>query len=566
MINGGPAQYKALASASLTVNASGNVGDADAEGTVGYTVGPCSDATCTLTIHHFILDSTAPFPVGGRTVTSATIENFDLVEGTLNTSTHQFSIPAGSFAGQANVDISGLGHASQVLVNQQAVTGTIVDGQFALDGTLSNGGNSVGFDLSGPTTGNTPPVAGLSPSNPTVECSGPSGASQVMSSTTQDPEGDTIYLFWSQDGAQLPLSAAQVTLNLSKGDHTIRLLAKDNKGAIGYASASVTVADRTPPVFTQVPTDRTVGTCRPVLGPAAASDLCDGPTTPSNNAPPVLPLGTSSIVWSASDQSGNTRNHTQIVTVVGPPVFTSTPSDVAVGSCTETPDLGVATAVDICGNPATVTNDAPSSYPLGTTLVTWTARDAQGSTASYVQRVVVGGPPRFTTKPGSVDVTFCDGQPSIGIARAVDVCGGDASVTNDAPTTFPVGTTVVTWRATDRVGNTSTHLQRITISAAIDMGAEHASTSVANNACLQVSKYPRSWNPYMHTVIIQLQSGGTGWPVSFGYANCSRVGSGNLGQPWQQAVLQPVSASCPTLVKLKGNGSANVSLTWWGNG
>jgi len=88
---------------------------------------------------------------------------------------------------------------------------------------------------------------------------------------------------------------------------------------------------------------------------------------------------------------------------------------------------------------------------------------------------------------------------------------------------------------------------------------------VKNNACLEVTKYP-SWGQYMHSIIIQAQANGVGWPIPLTYTNCANIGSGSLTGPWQQVSSRPVSASCPTLIKLGGNGAGSVSLTWWGNG
>jgi Ca2+-binding RTX toxin-like protein len=66
------------------------------------------------------------------------------------------------------------------------------------------------------------------------------------------------------------------------------------------------------------------------------------------------------------------------------PVFKSSPP-AAINStlCTVAAglNLGPATAVDDCGS-VTVTNDAPAKFPLGTTIVTWTAKDPAGNFAT----------------------------------------------------------------------------------------------------------------------------------------------------------------------------------------
>jgi hypothetical protein len=51
---------------------------------------------------------------------------------------------------------------------------------------------------------------------------------------------------------------------------------------------------------------------------------------------------------------------------------------------------------------------------------------------------------------------------SLGNPVATDNCT-TVTVTNDAPAIFPLGTTSVTWTATDAVGNTATATQVITV-------------------------------------------------------------------------------------------------------
>jgi hypothetical protein len=48
--------------------------------------------------------------------------------------------------------------------------------------------------------------------------------------------------------------------------------------------------------------------------------------------------------------------------------------------------LGQATAEDTCGGPVTIMNNAPARYPLGTTVVTWTAVDVRGNSRMATQR------------------------------------------------------------------------------------------------------------------------------------------------------------------------------------
>jgi Ca2+-binding RTX toxin-like protein len=115
-----------------------------------------------------------------------------------------------------------------------------------------------------------------------------------------------------------------------------------------------------------------------------------GPFGTSNVQNPVvtLPPGTHTISLRVFDSRGFESKVTKTVTVqqdTTPPVLTPPPA-LTITTCTGV-NLGTATAVDACGGAVTVTNNAPTKFPLGTTTVTWTARDQFGNTATATQLV-----------------------------------------------------------------------------------------------------------------------------------------------------------------------------------
>jgi len=129
-----------------------------------------------------------------------------------------------------------------------------------------------------------------------------------------------------------------------------------------------------------------------------------------------------------------------------------------------TVSLGNATATDV--EPVTITNNATKVFPLGKTIVLWTAKDAAGNISNATQTVGVVD----TTVPTIVapkDIVVNATSPAsnhveIGNATAKDAVG-IASITNDAPQVFPFGQTIVTWKATDTSGNSVTATQKITV-------------------------------------------------------------------------------------------------------
>jgi hypothetical protein len=115
-------------------------------------------------------------------------------------------------------------------------------------------------------------------------------------------------------------------------------------------------------------------------------------------------------------------------------------------------------------NPVDVTREGAD---LITVLAdTWTIcnNDAQVGFAVGPEELTLSQlcavPPTLTT-PGPITITSCN-HPSIGTATATPACGGNVVVTNDAPSTFPLGTTVVHYRAEDSLGNVATGTQVVT--------------------------------------------------------------------------------------------------------
>ncbi len=181
----------------------------------------------------------------------------------------------------------------------------------------------------------------------------------------------------------------------------------------------------------------------------------------------TIQQGVSNVNLVVNDGQLDSLPDTVIITVqdTTAPVVTA-PADVtaeATGPQTSVA-TGTATATDAVGV-VSLTSNAPADYPVGTTTVTWTATDAAGNTGTDTQTITITDTTApVVTAPADVTAEATGPQTSatIGTATATDVVGV-VSLTSNAPADYPVGTTTVTWTATDAAGNTGTATQTVTI-------------------------------------------------------------------------------------------------------
>jgi hypothetical protein len=163
--------------------------------------------------------------------------------------------------------------------------------------------------------------------------------------------------------------------------------------------------------------------------------------------------------------------------LVATPVVTP-PRDLTVASCADH-QIGSAFAADVCdATPVIVTNNAPATFAVGNNVVTWRGEDGHHRVGTATQNVTVVDttPPIFTFVPPHLDLNDCI-SPPLGVPIATDDCAGTVTFTNNAPPKFLVGTTVVTWTATDASNNHSTATQTVTV---VDTVAPTVSCAATN--------------------------------------------------------------------------------------
>ena len=185
----------------------------------------------------------------------------------------------------------------------------------------------------------TPPVLTGVPASSTREADGPDGShvNYVLPTAVDDLDGPLPVTCTPGSGTTFPLGRTRVTCT-----------ATDSHGNTGSASFDVTVVDTTPPRIV-VPPDSFVNATSdagipsasdPVqafLAVASASDIVDPHPTITNDAPAVLPVGATTITFTATDASGNSAHATAVLSVKPqpppgtpqppPPVVDRTPPD-----------------------------------------------------------------------------------------------------------------------------------------------------------------------------------------------------------------------------------------------
>ena len=205
-------------------------------------------------------------------------------------------------------------------------------------------------------------------------------------------------------------------------------------------------------------------------------------------------------------------------------------SDSAIGSPTVTDNVpGV--VVTRSGVPA------GNLFAIGVTTITWTATDVFGNQTTKTQTVTVtdnqapslSAPPNVTrTVPtGTTSLVVTDAE--LGVPVASDNSGSVTVVRTGVPAgnVFPLGTTTITYTASDPSGNTTVRTQTITISGAlrtVTVTATDASGAelLRNPIVFTIS----TGSPLASTVVVNLAWTGT---AAYGTDYTVAVSGGTLG-------------------------------------
>ena len=176
----------------------------------------------------------------------------------------------------------------------------------------------------------------------------------------------------------------------------------------------------------------------------------------------------------AVDCFGNETEESVIQTITvtdnSAPSFNETlPADITV-DCGSIPTAAVLTATDDCDSDANVSYAETSSTTCAGLVRTWVAVDDCGNTTTHVQNItvtdtedpVISGTPSDITQ--TADAGDCGAVVTWTAPTATDNCTLDTfTSTHDSGDSFAVGTTTVSYTATDDCGNSTTTSFTVTI-------------------------------------------------------------------------------------------------------
>lgn len=378
-------------------------------------------------------------------------------------------------------------------------------------GDLATNSGQLDFTIVVPPN-NIPTVAPIAAK--TIECNGKHNLVTLVAPVA-DADGHPLKVDWFVNGLR-----KQTTSNVSSGNTQFKydfphgvsdvvVQVSDAYSAPQQQATTVTVQDTTAPVVIVaptlvVPTDPGVAyATKPRLPKPQVNEKCDGDPELTNDAPPVMPIGTYTVTWTAKDFTGLTTSATQQIVVKdleAPEMLVTAAVNKRVDrgevyATIKLPQPQVFDNVSAAGKIVVKSNARPR-YPIGTTTVTWTATDEAGNLGRATTKVtVVNRRPTAnagadivvnTTSESGARVRLNGGKSSDPDGHALKYLWSARGVkfspkTSKTPlATFKVGVTNVKLTVTDEGGAKHTDTVRVTVR--LKGGSARSQGAAANEA------------------------------------------------------------------------------------
>jgi HYR domain len=276
---------------------------------------------------------------------------------------------------------------------------------------------------------------------------GPSGTvtSATASFSFSASEAGATFACSLDGGGFEPCSSPQSYTGLADGSHSFRVRATDAAGNADQTPAERAWTVRAALPHLELPPAQTVEATTPAgtsVTYTAKADSQGEPIAPDAIAckPPsgsTFPLGATTVTCSVTNAYGVSASGSFVITVVdttAPRLTAPTPLTLSASGALSRTNASIAAflagarAVDLVDTHVAVTSDAPATFPFGTTVVKFTARDASGNTASSSSSITVQQAQAGSSGAGSGSSSAPDRTPP-GDVRQVEARPGDRSVT-----------------------------------------------------------------------------------------------------------------------------------------
>ena len=190
-----------------------------------------------------------------------------------------------------------------------------------------------------------------------------------------------------------------------------------------------------------------------------------------------MPVGETIIIWTVEDEMGNSSTDEQLVTVVDDisPEITPTTGDLNINCLASDINIGTPNVSDNCGV-ASLTNDAPApdQFPVGITVVTWTATDIYGNNSTYEQTINILD--QISPEAVCIDISLTlENGIAIITTESIDdgssdQCGIESiELSQYEFTEEHIGENIVTMTVYDFAGNSSTCEALVTVEAGLSV-------------------------------------------------------------------------------------------------
>ena len=254
------------------------------------------------------------------------------------------------------------------------------------------------------------------------------------------------------------------------------------------SAATSTVSAQCPPdteapVITNMPDDITgtadAGLCGTTVSwdLPTATDNCEVAYFHADQVPnDFYAVGITTVTYTAMDAEGNISANSFTITITDDedPSISDMPADISVnndsGDCSAVVTWDAPSSDDNCGIGSFTSNhDSGDSFPVGTTTVTYTATDVNGSsvTASFDITVTDNEDPTIAGTPANITQTADNGDCAALVTwtppTSADNCSTTLTSTHNPGDSFNVGSTTVTYTSTDASSNVATSSFTVTV-------------------------------------------------------------------------------------------------------